>query len=725
MRAPHTKLLVALVAFLIGGIGLGAEHSPVRGRALLIGCTKYDHLEPSLHLQGPANDVALMRDLLCQRFGFSSEQVVSLSESTGQSELRPTRANIEREFQRLGREAIAGEQIVIFLAGHGSQQPDLNPSSDDPEPDGLDELFLPADVKVWDGGIGQVPNAIIDDELHAWLTAIERRRAAVTVIVDSCHSGTMTRGIEERVRKIPPGILVPIEGLANARQQAELVRGQNVRGQADRDNLRGSRTGEAMLDSPSVVAIYAAQSSEVTVERLLPVDGEDRKPHGLLTYTLSQILSRSSRPMTCRELVQQIQTQYVGSGRSTPTPMIEGKDRDREVFGVAVWPERSRIVLTKTARGAAINAGILHGVSQNSVLAVFPVGSDAQSKPAGHVRVQIARTIDADVVPCDVNGRPATANLPDSGRCELVYTDVGTLHLRVAITAEANSDSKWIERLKAVLQPKSPATQRPSLVRLVDSTAEADWLVRVGTRDVYLLPAEAGRSDEQDVRKSSLTSFGPLPLDPSTIEWLPSALERIARAANLKRLAANESLQGEPGDAIHIDLQIERGDTKQALASERLSFRDGERMTIRFKNPCRFPVDLTLLHIDRDCGITAVFPQQGEINRLEPGNSIPIATRVVAESRGLEHLVAIAVKSEREVIDFTCLTQPSLNAVKTRGQDNDSSLRSPLGELLKQAVFADGQTRGMKRTVVKANSVQLWSWEIQPKDNSRNVPSVP
>ena len=319
-----------------------ADEVKSRGRALLIGCTKYDHLADSLHLQGPGNDVLLMRDLLCDRFGFATDRIVILAESIGRPESRPTRANIEREFHRLGREAVAGEQVLIFLAGHGSQQPDLNPSADDPEPDGLDEIFLPADVKAWDGGVGQVPNAIVDDEFRAWLLEIQQRRAVVTVIMDACHSGTMTRGVDERARELPPGVLVPTDVLQKAQTQA--TQGKGTAG----EKTRGGRTPDVGLDAPSVVAIYAAQSSEVTVEKLLPMEGQDRKPYGLLTYTMNQILTRSTRPLTYRELVRQIQTQYVGSGRTFPTPMIEGQDRDREVFGMTVWPDRSRIKLTKT-----------------------------------------------------------------------------------------------------------------------------------------------------------------------------------------------------------------------------------------------------------------------------------------------------------------------------------------------------------------------------------------
>ncbi len=707
-----TRFVLLAFASLCGSWACSSQAEEVspRGFALLIGCTKYDHLEPSLHLQGPANDVEMMNELLVQRFGFSSERIVLLTESSGKQELRPTRVNIEREFVRLGQEAVAGEPVVVFLAGHGSQQPDVKPSPDDPEPDGLDELFLPADVKAWDGRIGQVPNAIIDDELRTWLSAIEQRHCAVTVIVDACHSGTMTRGIGERVRQIPPGVLVPLTELSKAKK--DYARPQLPDGG---ERTRGSRKVDAILNVPSVVAIYAAQSSEVTVERLLPAEGPDRKPHGLLTYTMSQILSRSTEPMTCRELVRQIQTQYAGLGRSSPTPMIEGTDRDRELFGMTVWPDRSRITLTKKSQVWSINAGLLQGVTQNSILAVFAPRASSSAQPIGHVRVQVARTLDADVVPCTEGGQPSSTTLLETGRCELVFADAGDLRLKVAVSPGLATDPESVKKLNDMLQPVSLAKHNIQLVRWVESESEADWLIQITGQEIFLIPAESGKGDDRHPNRTPLYSIGPHPLNDATLEWLGPALERISRAANLKRLAANDNASSASGPSARILVELEQlSSSSERTSSQRMILQNGEPITFRVKNPCAFPVDVTLLCIDSQCGINALYPQQGEINRLQPGDSFPLSTKVVAESPGIEHLVVIAVKADREVVDFTCLAQPSLQALKTRGHSDDRSLTSPLGRLLKHAVFADGQTRGIRRTAVKAYSLDLLTWEIKP-----------
>ena len=116
-------------------------------RAILIGVTKYNHLSRSYHLSGPANDVRLMRQLLEKQFRFLPADIVTLTEEERTPNRRPTRANIERQFHQLAERVRAGDQVVILLAGHGGRQPEqVPPDPEFPEPDGIDEIFLPADV---------------------------------------------------------------------------------------------------------------------------------------------------------------------------------------------------------------------------------------------------------------------------------------------------------------------------------------------------------------------------------------------------------------------------------------------------------------------------------------------------------------------------------------------------------------------------------------------------
>jgi hypothetical protein len=71
---------------------------------------------------------------------------------------------------------------LIYYSGHGSRTPDQN----NDEIDDYDETLVP-----WD--YGSKREFITDDELHRWLSLLNTNQ--VVMIFDSCHSGTMERGV--------------------------------------------------------------------------------------------------------------------------------------------------------------------------------------------------------------------------------------------------------------------------------------------------------------------------------------------------------------------------------------------------------------------------------------------------------------------------------------------------------------------------------------------------
>jgi len=305
-----------------GGVAEEPGHGS-RRYALLVGCTKYFSLPTAKHLAGPANDVELMAQTLVDRFGFRPDRIVKLSEKQPDSRHRPRRANIVRELERLVQTVREGDMVVILLAGHGAQQPDDDPDNPrDVELDGLDELFLPADIGPWDEGVGKVENAITDDELGQWLEAIRRKGAFVWLIADTCHSGTITRGLTgprelapEVARELAPGELVPVEVIERARREGQMRRGGRRGGAVERPD-------EA--DLAGIVALYAAQSYETAPELPFPEDAPDREYHGLLTYTLCRILQAARSPMTYRELAD---SPGVHALRPSPADTAVGRDR--------------------------------------------------------------------------------------------------------------------------------------------------------------------------------------------------------------------------------------------------------------------------------------------------------------------------------------------------------------------------------------------------------------
>lgn len=129
------------------------------------------------NLQGAVNDVRALREMLLGRYGFRPEDVHLLLDQ------QATRQALLEGIERcLLAPSCPGDVALFYFSGHGSRVP--NPRSD--EPDGMDETLVPADAPLG------VPD-VRDKELRRRFNRILDRGARLTVVLDSCHSGSGAR----------------------------------------------------------------------------------------------------------------------------------------------------------------------------------------------------------------------------------------------------------------------------------------------------------------------------------------------------------------------------------------------------------------------------------------------------------------------------------------------------------------------------------------------------
>jgi hypothetical protein len=494
-------------------------------------------------------------------------------------------------------------------------------------------------------------------------------------------------------------------------------------------NPERSRGGEApapfkLAGQGGIVAIYAAQPTEVTLEREMPPRTDGAQVYGLLSYTMCQVLTesleQSKEPITYNELARRIHGQYVAWGRTFPTPLIEGDDRDREILGDKVWPGRSSLILS-ARDGLKVNAGALHGLTPDSILSVVsPPGQG--NKALGFVRVGEVRTFDADVTACDEAGKAARTEFPDGAVCKVHFSAVGDQRLKVAVDPADAAGKAVPEGLRQKLvEAVKRLDGAGSVVQSVEAPKAADWLVRAwgGGQQVVLVPA-AGWSVGHDA--SAVPSFGPAAVDDKLTDWLKESLQRVARAEALKRLAAGGEATADGGVKIKVtplrckDRADKRGSIPFAWPGPSLAVYDGDRMVVRISNTGRAPVDVTILYIDSGCGINCLYPKDGEVNRLAAGDTITTAPlRVTGKTAGLEQMVVLAVKGQGQPVDFSALEQPSLDrAVASRGQAREA-LETPLGRLLKKGLYGQGDARGLTRDEVEDNVMVLMPLHVRPE----------
>ena len=300
--------------------------------ALLIGCTEYQN-ESINTLYGPTNDTNRYYQLLTSDkngFGFPAANVTRLVGWPDAPELRPTCANITLAFERLVANAAPNTQIFILMAGHGVQVPvpENRDSLDaeNPEPDGMDEVFLPADVASWKDPDG-LQNALRDDQIGNWLDAMRRQGADVWIVFDCCHSGSMSRGADdwERARSVRPQDLgVPQEAIENAvRRAGPTVSDARSPGVSPSEHSALQLTGRnAASDGGSLVAFYAAQPWETAPELPRPESAPPTEEHyyGLMSYTLAECLEQRQSPTSYRDLAQQLVARYRAAPQSSAHP---------------------------------------------------------------------------------------------------------------------------------------------------------------------------------------------------------------------------------------------------------------------------------------------------------------------------------------------------------------------------------------------------------------------
>jgi len=166
-------------------------------KALCVGINNFKNY-PGSALQGCINDSNDMESLLKTYWGFSTGDIVKLTDA------QATKQNIMTNLKTMvdGAKADQYSYLVFSLSSHGTQVPDMN----NDEPDHADEAFCPSDLaqkgNTWDSNY-----IIIDDELHDLFVQLPQN-VLLEVYLDTCHSGTGLKAIDllldRKPRYIPP-----------------------------------------------------------------------------------------------------------------------------------------------------------------------------------------------------------------------------------------------------------------------------------------------------------------------------------------------------------------------------------------------------------------------------------------------------------------------------------------------------------------------------------------
>ncbi len=135
--------------------------------ALIVGI---NYIGTEYQLSGCINDANTMRDFALNH---GCDNLIMLTE---REMMRPSKLNILVGLANLLKNSSAGDVVMFYYSGHGSNIKDTNGD----EADGLDEVLVSVDFE-----------SISDDELNQVIKTNLKKDVSLFIMCDCCHSGTM------------------------------------------------------------------------------------------------------------------------------------------------------------------------------------------------------------------------------------------------------------------------------------------------------------------------------------------------------------------------------------------------------------------------------------------------------------------------------------------------------------------------------------------------------
>jgi hypothetical protein len=653
-------------------------------RALLVGIARYDRgQQDAFRNLSSGNDVKEMKRVLRDEYGFQEADIHVLADAEA------TRAGIVKGFQEyLIQPARPGDVVVFEFSGHG--QPVADDNGD--ELDGKDETLVPYDYRSQRATDGAKTN-LRDDQLGQLLGQLRRKmldadgqvKGNITLIIDSCHSGTITRGrLVFRGRSWDPRLDGP-----EPQPRAAGVPG-NV---DDLLELGGAST-------QGFVVLSACRDDESAADDVV----EPGYPQmGVFTFYLARALraARVAGQSTYRQVYERVEAEVTGQYPSQ-TPQLVG-EQDNYLFASGTRPDRAYPLVQRfSGDRVTLSVGELHGTTVGSRFALARRGTDPAEQQNRVAEVEITT----------VDSATSEARLLEPFRGKLKAGALKTEDLTAARAVETAHSYRG-DQLKVFFQGwDRPETTLKSLeVATTAGVTEKNYDVIVRRKE--------GRVTLERNDGSLLARFAD---DERVPGRLREALLGVWRWQFLSRLANRDAEAVVKIDMrlVPVDVELDpagRGVTR--IKGDRtdvtptggggLVLHEGDFVQIELRNPSPIPVYVTVLDLRSNGGIGPLFPHpklRGAGDRLIPAGATyrvpyPFVFRLEREypdqpaERELFKVIAT-----REDADFSSLLyEPE---VKTRGPgilEEFTTRGGPVSPLAKLLYTATTGTRAVPAAV--------------------------
>jgi hypothetical protein len=263
-------------------------------KALCVGINDYPY--DGSDLNGCVNDAQAWADLLTSHYDFKQSDVKLLIDA------QATKAAILEGLQALLAGAKAGDVLVFTNSSHGTYVADT--SGDEPK---YDEALCPYDC---------ADNLLVDDELRELFKNLPEG-VHLTVISDSCFSGTVTRAA---ISEVIPGLKTPDD--RRIRFLSPALRSQPIL----KNPWKAKSKGRIKYPETGMKEILLSGCSDKEYSYDALIGG---KYHGAMTYFALQAIQTAAYKITLQQLHTRVNFLLDDAGYPQH-PQLEGSDSNKK-----------------------------------------------------------------------------------------------------------------------------------------------------------------------------------------------------------------------------------------------------------------------------------------------------------------------------------------------------------------------------------------------------------
>jgi Caspase domain len=724
--------------------------------ALIIGIDQYETpagYKPTVaagridfpNLEGCVNDAQSIQSVIASRFRFRELNINTLFNRDA------SRENILKAIDDLLDKCKEGDIAFIYYAGHGSQV--YNSLSE--EWDKKDETIVPADT--WKEGVEDIR----DKELSRKFNLFLDKGVRLTVILDCCHSASMSRGgpvaHTGRLRFMTP----KDKSVYDAKDGSNPVPPEK-------------RGGSSFL------LISAAQDNEFAEEQV--DDNSPPQVHGAFTLALLQALQQQTTDAAVVNLFSTTRAILKSNGKKQEPVMAGTAGRQQQtLFGIekGSMPDKSLVAVAGlTNNGVLLQGGFALGIYKDNELikvhgkdtvllvvdTVLGINRALSSVKKGDIHTiqpgelfeisnwaspgapllklyippgnfsevkisQLARLDQQLKISKKVNWvnhlektDPYTCIFFDDGKCFIHLDSMANLELKdysiENILSICKKDSSVFFELpfsSAFSNSLLSAFKRNKSIVIVHDASEANYTV-CGTIDENGLPAY-GLRRLQTSAKDSLelmpvqTKFFPLyknnaPANDPVADSLYEYAMRLAKIRGWLQLA------GPQGSAAHFPYQLEvyDADINKPITSGSYRIHDNIALHIvagpELRDYLSGPRYIYIFGIDRSGSMQLIYPEESDGNGL---NRFP---RMKGNEMEMDiNITSYAVPEPSGTDSFFLLTTndpiPNYSLIFNQPGVRSPVQKSPMGDLLG---LGNIESRGLPHTLPENWSIQKLSF---------------